>query len=479
MKKRILKLTILFVFFANFAFATIGEEKVFYIDPSFAENSSNYTLKAEHILSKNGLDVYIDSAFWNKKTNQEQEKAKQDLEGISQRFKENQSKIVSLFGREASPGIDKNPNIVMLLHPLKNDAKGYIRVIDKYEKIVAPFSNESEIVYLDATKLDSPFFDSFLIHEYTHLVFLNQKTSNTALLEENTWLTELYSEYAATIIQDANTYGYFDQRIRDFFKDPSVSLIYWDGSVYDYAIITLFSHYLADNYGKEVLKESMKSEKVGIESIDHALKKRGFEEDFEDVFSNFVVALVINDCTSNDKYCFKNEKLKNFTILPFSNFLPFSGNAIISIGQNINNWSAQWQKFSGGIGELEITFKGEKDVHIKAKYIAKTKTGKNIVGDLELNENNEGKVVVPKMDESYDSIIIIPIMADKAFEKNTGKRWSYEMQARIKDTEKQENPVDKTFEDVFDLNKPLSEMSKRELLILIIKILLYKQGYNI
>ena len=99
-------------------------------------------------------------------------------------------------------------------------------------------SNESEIVYLDARKLDSPFFDAFLIHEYTHLIFLNQKIASDAFKEEHTWLVELYSEYAATAVQDKNVFGYFDQRIREFFKNPSISLVEWNGNVYNYAIIT-------------------------------------------------------------------------------------------------------------------------------------------------------------------------------------------------------------------------------------------------
>jgi len=221
----------------------------------------------------------------------------------------------------------------------------------------------------------------------------------------------------------------------------------------------------------------MKSTTIGIESINTALKRKGYTETFEDVFNNFVVALAINDCSSNNKYCFKNEKLKNFTILPFSNFLPYSGNAIISIGQNIYNWSAQWQKFSGGNGELEITFNGEDGANIKAKYIAKTKDGKYTVGNLELNEFKDGKVLIPDINNEYDSIIIVPIMADSTIDTNSLKRWGYEIKAQI--ISKEEEPViDNTLESIFNLNKPLSQMTRQELLILIVKIILYKQGYS-
>jgi len=480
MMNKILKfgfLCAIFFCFANNAFAETLNERVFYVDPVFSQNSSSYTLKAKQVLQKNGLEIYIDNNYWNIKTADEQEQIKNDLISASERFKENQSKVISLFGREAYPGIDNNTNLIVLLHPLKNDAKGYIRMIDKYERIVAPLSNEAEMIYLDVQKIDSPFFDSFIMHEYTHLIFINQKKTSEAFSEENTWLAELYSEYAATMIQDSKVYGYFDQRIKDFFKNPSNSLIDWNGDIYDYASVLLFAHYIADNYGKEVLSESMRASTAGIESMNTALKRRGYSENMEDVFKNFVIALAINDCSSNDKYYFKNEKLKNFTILPFSNFLPYSGNAIIAIGQNMYNWSAQWQKFTGGLGELNITFNGEDETNIEAKYIAKTKTGKYVVGDLELNENREGMVLIPDMDTEYDFIVIVPIVADSTYAANSNKKWSYEIKAQI--ISKEEEPVikDRTFEDIFSLNKPLSEMTKRELLIILIKVILYKQGY--
>lgn len=462
--------------FTNITLAETNIEKIFYVDPAFSKVPS-YTLEAESILIKNGLHIYIDSDYLNSKTVEEQSKIKEESIEASLRFKENQQKVTALFGRELSPGLDNDSNIVVLLYPLKDNAKGYIRVIDKYEKMIAPLSNESEMVYLDVDKIDSPFFDSFLIHEYTHLIFENQKTADEAYLESNTWLTELYSEYAATIIENEDVYGYFDQRIKDFFKNPSTSLTEWSGDVYDYATITLFSHYIADNYGEDILAISMRSNKVGIDSIDYALKTKKYNETFEDVFKNFAIALAINDCTNNEHYCFKNNKLKNFTIMPYNNFLPFSGEAVMSIGQSIYNWSSQWQKFTGGGGGLEITFDGQDDVNIQAKYIAKTKGGKYAIGDLELNEKKEGKVLIPDMNENYESVIIIPIVADRLASNKSFEKYGYEIKAKVIEKE-EEQAVDQTYESVFDLNKPLAEMTKRELLILLVRILLFKQGYN-
>ena len=118
----------IFFCFANNAFAETLNERVFYVDPVFSQNSSSYTLKAKQVLQKNGLEIYIDNNYWNTKTTDEQDQIQNDLIKVSERFKENQSKVISLFGREAYPGIDNNTNLIVLLHPLKMMQKDILMI---------------------------------------------------------------------------------------------------------------------------------------------------------------------------------------------------------------------------------------------------------------------------------------------------------------------------------------------------------------
>jgi hypothetical protein len=95
---KIVFLSILFCLVGSFVFAGSLEEKTFFVDPNFAENLAGPTLKAIHILTENGLDFYIDTNFWDEKTEEEQEKAIQDLKDVSQKFIKSQAKVVSIFG---------------------------------------------------------------------------------------------------------------------------------------------------------------------------------------------------------------------------------------------------------------------------------------------------------------------------------------------------------------------------------------------
>lgn len=476
-KKFLLSLVFLLFFCFNFASAQTVDEETFYIDPNFSEGNLNYTLKASLISESNGIKFYIDNDYWQLKSEEEQKEIKSLLKEISERFKINRAKVVSIFGSEKSPGIDNDPSLTVLLYDLKGDNRGYVRTIDTYEKIVAPFSNQREMVYLDVDKIDSPFFDSFLIHEYTHLITFNQRPS---IFEDDkeVWLSELYSEYAASIIEsNPNVYSYLDQRVRDFFKNPSASVTAWDGDIYDYASVLMFAEYIVDQYGQKVLKDALKSTERGMDVFTDALQKNGFEKTIEGVFRDWIIALAVNDCSVGEKYCYKNVKLKNFTVFPFNNFLPYSGETVISIGQSISNWSGQWQKFSGGAGDLTIDFDGEDNSEIKASYIAKTQKDSIVVGDLELNEERNGQVVIPDMDEKYQYIVIAPFLTDVDIDSND-LELSYRMSAKILpggDQIEDEN----TLQNVLNLAKPLQEMSTRELLILLVKVLLLRQGYEI
>jgi len=468
----------------------IDEESSFYIEPSFSDENPNYEERAILAYSANNIYFYIDSSEWSSKTEEEQADFKNILKDISFDFKENKAKIVSIFGSEKTPGIDNDPNLTVLLYPMKKGASGYVRTVDQYEKILAPMSNEREMIYINIDTVESPFIDSFIIHEFTHLINLKNKTQQL----DPTWLAELYSEFSAiSIEEDENVYSYLDQRIKDFFKDSSNALFLWEGDIEDYGIVTIFGKYITDNYGEKILGDAMKSKKTGVESIEEALSRNGYTETFQDLYRNFLITLAINDCSKSDKYCFKSSKLTHFKVLPFNNFLPYSGEATISIGQDLYNYSPQWQKFSGGSGELSIGFDGEDNAPFRIIYIAEKDTGKYVIGDFELNEENQGALILSNMGDEYVSVTIIPRVEDKTLNPESFKKFNYNIVARIVPyeeeeeeedpeeiiEEEEEEPTGSVLETVFGITKPLNELTTKELLILIVKILLVKNGYEI
>ena len=90
----------------------------------------------------------------------------------------------------------------------------------------------------------------------------------------------------------------------------------------------MFGHYLVDQYGTKILSDSLKSNDVGIASINDALQEEGIAVTFSDIFNNWTIASYINDCSVGMQYCYSNKNLTGVHVVPFSNYIPFSGDAL-------------------------------------------------------------------------------------------------------------------------------------------------------
>jgi len=79
--------------------------------------------------------------------------------------------------------------------------------------------------------------------------------------------------------------------------------------------------YLLDHYGKEILIDSLKTNLVGIPSIDYALLKGKHKKTFSEIFTDFKIAVYLNNCYYGEQYCFKNENLNNLNVYPTTVFI--------------------------------------------------------------------------------------------------------------------------------------------------------------
>jgi hypothetical protein len=106
--------------------------------------------------------------------------------------------------------------------------------------------------------------------------------------------------------------------VKDFLNFPSDSLTDWQETRYDYASVSLFTNYLVEHYGISVLADSLKSKSVGIASIDEALLRENSKENFSQIFTNWTIATMVNDCSYDAKYCYLNKNLENLRINPMT-----------------------------------------------------------------------------------------------------------------------------------------------------------------
>lgn len=492
-KKIFFSVAILFAILPVCANADYQDQRVnFFVEKDYSKNSSSQISASLKKISSNAY-FYVDDYWWNNLPSSEREEAISALHGLGSEF---DSKIYPIltnqFGSEWKPGIDNDNKITILFYSLKDSYKGYFRTNDEYEKIQVPNSNQREMIYLNADYLTDPFMKSLIAHEFTHLIQYNQKDRIYGV-SDDVWLNEARAEFAITLLGYNNNYNqsYLKSRVNDFLDYPFDSFTEWRGQAYDYGALTLFTHYLVEQYGIEILSYTLHSSETGAKSVDDYLKEHFSGMTLSQAFSDWSVAVLANDCSLGEKYCYKNQDLKKIKLVPFNNFMPFSGQGSINLGQTLTEWSCHWQKFSGGRDGLKISFKAADSVaYFKLRYIIEDNLGRLSLGTISLDKNQQGELIIPNFSSQNRSITIIPCLETKIPLSGVKEdSYTYYLNASTLDqvnsgtsnnsNEGSGNSNNSTQINLpFTIDKPIGEMSRQELLILLIRIILHLRGLS-
>lgn len=489
-KKRILIFLLALAFAPIFAKAdTLGQQRAFSVEPGYSDSQKSL-VNATLVRASNNAYFYVDTNWLSQKTDKEKESIYSTISLLGTEFDSNiYPQLTTIFGHEASPGIDKDYRVTVLLYSMKENARGYVRTVDEYDKLINPLSNQREMVYLNADNITNPLMKAFLAHEFVHLITFNQKEL-TYGISEDVWLNEARAEYAPTLLgydTSGTATNYLDNRAKSFIDNPTDSLVEWKNSTADYGIANIFIHYLVDQYGLPVLVDSLKSKQVGIASLNTALLKSNFKDTFDDVFTNFTIASYLNDCSISTKYCFKGDSaLASFHLIPFSNFLPFSGESNLNLGQTLKDYSAHWQKFSGGSGNLKIVFKNQNNSQVSIPYILKNYDGTSTIKFLKTDSTGVGELVVPNINQDVISVILIPSIEIKD-STNYSATYNYSIAVSSfvnsdtnanqgnTDTGNNNNQNNNTGSNIklpFEIDKPLNQMNREELLMVLLRLII-------
>jgi len=395
---------------------SLNQSKTFFVDPSYNLNGRNEIDATLEEISQKGY-FYIENEYYENLTKDEQEEINKSLDSLAQEFdKEIYPKLTSTYGSEWRPGIDNDYRVTILFHQMKKKAAGYFREEDEYLKIQSSNSNVREIIYLSTKYINEPIIKSCLAHEFTHLITFNQKDKIKGVSEE-IWLNEARADYSPTLLgYDEYSDQYesnLQSRMKIFLADSSDSITSWENKVSDYGALNIFTQYLVEHYGIEVLIDSLHSSKVGIPSLNEALVENRFEEDFSQVFTDWTITALINDCSLTEKYCYKNPNLEDVYIIPSTNFLPLSGESSLSVNDRSQNWAGNWFKFVGGNGNLKIEFSGDLENIFRIPYVTENIAGEYEIGFFELDEEQKGEIIVPGFRTEISSVTIIPSIQTK------------------------------------------------------------------
>ncbi len=456
-----------FLFLASFIFLffsvssvradTVGEKRTFFVDPNFdADKRSQITAVLIKVTPL--AYFYVDEKWWNF-TNQD--KVYQAVSELGEEFQDKIHPILtSAFGPEWNPGIDKDPHIFIVIHPMKKAGGGYFNSGDEYPKVQNPRSNEHEMIYLNSERITSHLAKSFLSHEFVHLITFNQK-ENAYNVSEETWLNEARAEYAPTLVGYDDDYkgSNLEKRANFFSEDPSDSLLDWDNKEKDYGAVNLFIHYLAGQYGDKILIDSLHSPKTGVESINDALAKNGYKETFSQIFVDWTIASIINDCNYGRRYCYLNKNLRNFYVFPQINLLPISGKSTLTFTDVTEGWAGNWYKIIGGRGDIKLSFMGSPDGKFNVPYIIKKKNGGYFVNFLELDKNQKGEIEIKNFGSEDSALIIIP--SAEASLKPDSRYFSFSWEASIKKSGEEEGLIARLMAKIEELKKEIALVQEK------------------
>ena len=303
---------------------TLGQRVNFNVNSEF-DKYSRTTLNAtlRHVGDRSYF--YVEDSYWDGLNTFGQNSLMANIKVLADAFDNSiYPKETATRGSESNPGVDGDPRLTVLLEEMIVNRGGYFETVNGYRKEEARDSNEREMISLNADVLLSDSFleKVFLAHEFQHLISFNQKekTSNSS---EDVWLNELRSEYSVSLAgynypyQDSN----LEHRVQTFSNNRSDSLTEWPNQNLDYAVAALFAEYLVEQFGTDILSETLKSPLVGIPSLNKYLTDKDYRENFSDIFINWLGALYLNDVTKNEKLGYKRAELKNIKVVQFLLFL--------------------------------------------------------------------------------------------------------------------------------------------------------------
>lgn len=367
---------------------------------------------------------YIDDAYWNNLGDVRRGTLSSQIVNLATEFDNNiYKKETQFWGSPASPGIDGDTRITILLEETIKGNGGYFETINNYPKSVAPDSNEREMiaVSIEAVEFNLDFAKNFLAHEFQHLISFNQKDLTRGVSEE-IWLNELRSEYSTTVVGYNDTYknSNLENRVETFIDNSTDSLTEWPNKAPDYAAVALFAEYLVEQYGQDILTQTLRGPEVSIASLNNFLKNSGFDNDFEDTFLNWMAALHLNNNSFDSRYGYINKDLKGIKIKPRQRLYLTKLPGSAAIHRSVKNWEPAWIEIDvddlpDELSEnLRLDADGVLGQNLLISYIVFKNGFPTKVKRMNLI-NNSGSDIIPNFDGEIDKIVILATNGKKLF----------------------------------------------------------------
>lgn len=202
-----------------------------------------------------------------------------------------------VLGAEKSEGIDNDPRVhILLTEAIGAELAGYFSSEDGEDPRVNPNSNGMDMVLINALCMkDADGMMDTLAHESEHLLQHEYDTN------EDDFIDEGLAQAAAYLVQGDGA----DSFVKEYLYDLGRSLIYWPAEgnkrAY-YGSAFLFQMYLYERFGTDILRAEMQSPENGLHGVDAALKAVGSDLTADEVYQDWMAALLAELLQSPAKF---------------------------------------------------------------------------------------------------------------------------------------------------------------------------------
>ncbi len=234
------------------------------------------------------------------------------------------SKMVTNYG--AVNDVDRDGKLAIFYYNLpETGIGGYFWSGD----MVGTYFPPTDGIHIDNT-YNSSIAISTLAHEMQHAANFSYKYNNR-LNQPESWVNEMLSESTEYVIFGENPSGRLNTYNTDLYKRfaKGKPVATWEGSLDDYAMVSLFGNYLRIHTNSTIFSEILKSSDSGYLAIEKAWKKYYPSSSWEDLITKFRIALVAKEASG--LYGFKGNsfyngiKVHNYSIAGSQNIMLQTG----------------------------------------------------------------------------------------------------------------------------------------------------------
>ena len=397
----------------------IGVSQNFFVNTEY-DRTGRTQLTATPRWTGEHAQYFVEDTYWQTLDYNQQTNLSFQVEQLLQEFDQRIYPIETGFwGSEPNPGVDNDPRLVIVLSDLVDTAGGYFNTNNEFPRRLAIQSNEREMIVVNVRALkDERHSFVFLAHEFQHLISFYQRNF-VRNLDDDVWLNEMRSEYSVELLGYNNPYSNSSLQLRlaNWLADPTDSLTEWKNKASDYAQITFFSQYLAEQFGPTVLRDTLRGTSTGMMALSNALSASGSKLTASDVFMRWAVVNLVDDVELESWSGYRNENIRRALPVASTRTLNNLGDGGEYVFQeNFSDWQAKWLELgnlvSGNNNILQLDLSGNQLADFRLAAVLYKNNQPSAIKFYNLINLATPSIFI-KLDSGVNKVVLIPAKFSK------------------------------------------------------------------